>query len=365
MVYLSNVEKILRNPAFGLIPMLIFSVLILFTDTCIATMIALVLSIVGYIAVKKCSRLIYDISIITFGIASVLLFTTFLKLPVVNRLVIVEIIFVLSLITMRLSRVKIITQVGKRGNLMLKNYVKESFRVSFQTQYGLSIHLLLVLGIFLFGASELHFATSVVLVILCQVILLGIFVIETARLYILDKKLYKEEWLPVVTERGEVTGKVAKSISIDLKNKFMHPVVRLAFIYKGRIYLRTREKERLLNPGKLDFPFEKYMQFNDNVDETLQNGIRKECGCNDIPLRFLLKYTFENEITKRLIFLYVSVIEEEATFNCLRLQGGKLWTSSQIEDNLGTDIFSECFELEYEYLKNTVLMAYQIKNENE
>ena len=26
------------------------------------------------------------------------------------------------------------------------------------------------------------------------------------------------------------------------------------------------------------------------------------------------------------------------------------------EDNMGSDIFSECFELEFEYLKNTVLM---------
>ncbi len=66
-----------------------------------------------------------------------------------------------------------------------------------------------------------------------------------------------------------------------------------------------------------------------------------------------MKYTFENEITKRLIFLYVADIEDENIFNSLQLQGGKLWTVSQIEDNTGTDIYSECFELEFEYLKKT------------
>ena len=144
----------------------------------------------------------------------------------------------------------------------------------------------------------------------------------------------------------------------------MHPVVRVALIYKGRIYLQMRDQDRLLNPGKLDYPFEKYMQFNHKVDETLRSSIRNECGGNDIPLRFLLKYTFENEITKRLVFLYVSDIGDETVFNSLQLQGGKLWTSAQIEDNMGTEIFSECFELEYEYLKNTVLLAHRFMNEH-
>ena len=57
-----------------------------------------------------------------------------------------------------------------------------------------------------------------------------------------------------------------------------------------------------------------------------------------------------------MIFLYVSNIASESDFNKLHLEGGKLWTINQIDDNVGKDIFSECFELEFEYLKNTVLM---------
>ena len=29
---------------------------------------------------------------------------------------------------------------------------------------------------------------------------------------------------------------------------------------------------------------------------------------------------------------------------------------------MGTDLFSECFELEFEYLKNTVLLAHRFRN---
>src|SRR5690606_9629660 len=143
-------QRVLRNPALGLMSMFIFSILILYVDSRIATGIALALSVTGYIAVKKYSRLIYDISIITFAVALLFSFTVFPKLPPFNRFAIVEIIFVISLIIMRLSRGKIITRVAKGRNIMLKNYLKESLRVSFQAQYGLSIHLLLVLAFYLF-----------------------------------------------------------------------------------------------------------------------------------------------------------------------------------------------------------------------
>lgn len=357
-----SIQSIFKNPAFGLIPMLVFSFLISLTDSRTAVGTGLALSLLGHFVVPKQSRLIYTVSVVAFAISLLLAFTIFLPLPLMNRFVVVEIVFVLSLMSMRLSRGKIMSRLVRRKNIMLKNYLKEAFRVAFQTQYGLSMHLLLVLLVFLFYGENGSFAEESFIMVTGQVVLLLIIMMESWRLYLLNRKLLSEEWLPVVTERGEVTGRVAKSITKDMKNKFMHPVVRVALIYKGTIYLKERDASRLLNPGLLDYPFEKYMQFNDDIDVTVRNSIAKECGGQNIPLRFLLKYTFENETTKRLIFLYVSDIDEEELFNSLPLSGGKLWTEAQIEDNMGTSIFSECFELEFEYLKNTVLLAHQFRN---
>jgi len=356
-----SMQHIFRNPAFGLIPLFVFSIIVGFTDAWVSTGIALVLSLSGYFAVRKQSRLIYGISMVAFAIALLLSFTHFAHLPALNRFVMVEIFFVLTLILIRLSRSRIVKRLGKTSNLLMKNYLKESFRVAFQTQYGLSIHVLLVLLTFLFNGTEGMLAWSPFIVISCQIMLLIIILLEEGRLFILRRRLVGEEWLPVVTERGDVTGRVAKSISKDMKNRFMHPVVRVALIYKGSIYLQERDHTRLLNPGMLDYPFEKYMQYNDEIDETVRRSISQECGSDAVPLRFLLKYTFENETTKRLIFLYVSDITDEALFNSLHLKGGKLWSETQIEDNMGTGIFSECFELEFEYLKNTVLLAHRFR----
>lgn len=361
MLEVTKIERILRNPSFGLLPLLIFSILISYINSRLAVGIALLLSVIGLITVKKNIRLIYDVSTLTFLMALMLSFTTLSVLPFLNKLIIVEVIFVIILIFIRLSKGRLLTIAARDRDKVSIGFLKESFRVAFQSQYGLTIHLLLVLLFFVSGNREISSVTTTILITLVQVIIFGLILVETTRLHILRRKLYKEEWLPVVSDTGQVMGRVAKSVTRDMKNKFMHPVVRVALMHKGSIYLKERDLTRLLNPGRLDYPFEKYMQYNDDIDQTVKKTISKECGAENLPLRFMLKYTFENETTKRLIFLYVSEVNDEEQFGSLNLRGGKLWTTAQIEDNIGTDIFSECFELEFEYLKNTLLLAQRFK----
>lgn len=359
-----GLQIVLRNPAFGLIYLLLFSLLIGLFDISLTISAILVLAIIGHFFIKTQSRLIHTISAIAFAIALPLSFFTFPKLSEIVNFIFVEVIFLLVIFLICASNFYARVCRSKNKNLRVNNFLTESLRVSRQTQYGLTIHLLIMSLYFTFISNNNPATDKMVVVSTFQLVVIGVFVIEAIRLNILDRKLYKEEWLPVVTEQGYVTGRVAKSVTKELKNKYMHPVIRIALIHKGRIYLKEREQNRILNPGLLDYPFEKYMQFNHKIDETAHNLINRESKTEKIPLRFLLKYIFENETTKRLIFLYVSEIEDETLFNKLRLSDGKLWTETQIEDNLGSNIFSECFESEFEYLKNTALMTSRLTSSN-
>ena len=362
MTKISLIERLISNPALGLIPFFIYSFLISYIDSTIAVAIPFALSVLGVVVVKRNNRVVYDVSVIAFFVALMLSFTSYSDLSRMNKFIVVEVIFTILLTLTRLSRGRLLLIAAREANGRAKAQLTESFRVVFQSQYGLTLHLFLFM-LFLVTADIAVSQMSVMLMkVLFQVILLAIMVLESTRLHILNKKLFNEEWLPVVTETGEVTGRVAKSVTKDMKNKFMHPVVRVALMNNGAIYLKDRDKSRVLNPGKLDYPFEEYMEFNDELDRAVKESLGKECGNDKIPVRFMLKYTFENEVTKRLIFLYVAEIDDDAMFNSLNLQGGKLWTSTQIEDNMGAEIFSECFELEFEYLKNPLLLVQQYKN---
>ena len=346
----------MRNPALGLVPLLVFSLLIRNVDIRLSSLIALALSVIGFFLVNRHSRWIYKVSIIAFTVSLVWALITFADIYYFERFVVVEIIFVLSLIAVRLTRPKVLHLAAKRDSPIARSYLNEAFRVAFQTQYGLSIHLMFVLLLHIFRV-DIDIIMIMAGLITCQIILIIIILKEEIRLRILDKKLQSEEWLPIVNEEGSVTGRVAKSVTKEMKNKYMHPVVRVAFIYDGKIYLQERKPTFQLDPGKLDYPIEKFVLFQHEIGTTVKEYVKKIAGEVEIPLRFILKYVFENELVKRLVLLYVSDISDEKMYNSINLQGGKLWTTAQIDDNMGEGIFSECFELEYEYLKNTVLLV--------
>ena len=113
----------------------------------------------------------------------------------------------------------------------------------------------------------------------------------------------------------------------------------------------------MLSPLKLDYPFEKYILFQNQIEQSGQDIVRKMMGKDTgLRLNFLLKYTLDNEATNRLIFLFYTRIGDESLIKKKGRLNGKFWSMKQIEDTFGDEIFSECFELEYEYLKNTVLI---------
>lgn len=354
----SFIKRILTNPALGLIPYLVFSILIGQINTLYAFAIGFGLSILPLLfRVRKELRILYDISAWSIFIAALALFVIVPDFQSQRSFILAEVSFVLALIVFRLLRKSLIKNAGKKRLGEKRFYLYESLQVAFQAQYALTFHLIVILGFRVFSSAQYSLIDTVLVLNLFQIILAVIIIFQALRLRLLNKRLQGEEWLPVISESGTVQGRIAKSVSISLKNKFLHPLVRVALIHNGMLYLKSRDESRLLDPEKLDYPFETYMQYKHNIGEAINNTIKKEVKVGSLPVRFILKYVFENDKTKRLIFLYVSIITSEKFFNNLHLENGKLWTINQIDDNIGNGIFSETFELEYEYLKNTVLMT--------
>lgn len=352
------VKRILTNPALGLLPYFVFSVLITQIGVLYAFAIGFGLSVLPLVfRVRKEFRILYDISAVSFLIATFGLLVLVPGLQPQRSFILAEVVFVASLMIFRLSSKKILRKVGKKRLGQKKLYFYESLRVAFQVQYALTFHIIIIVALRVFFSVRYAMVDIMLVLNLFQITLVVIIVLEALRLRLLSKRLQAEEWLPVINESGVVQGRVAKSVSASMKNKFLHPIIRIALIYDGMLYLKERDSSRLLDSEKLDYPFETYMQYNHNISQAIKNAVKSEIETDKLPVRFILKYVFENENTKRLIFLYVSVINSEKDFDDLHLEGGKLWTTNQIEDNLGSGIFSETFELEFDYLKNTVLMC--------
>ncbi|MDL2214858.1 hypothetical protein LJC00_01550, partial [Dysgonomonas sp. OttesenSCG-928-M03] len=266
----------------------------------------------------------------------------------------------------RLAKTYLTLYLGKKPSIVQKTFLGEFFEVARLAQYALTFHLfLLLIYRYIRERLEIFEDWDILFYFLVPVsFLVAIIVYEEIKTRNIVKHLRKEEWLPIVNESGEVTGRVAKSVSVKMKNRFLHPVVRVALVYNGELYLQKRSADDLLDPSTYDHPFEKYMLFNHEINIAVRNSIAHALGMQELPFNFLLKYVYDNENTKRLIFLFVSRVETEAQLQSLSSLNGKFWTMKQIEESFADDnVFSECFQLEYEYLKNTVLQPELLKKE--
>lgn len=253
----------------------------------------------------------------------------------------------------------------QKDNVVQKAFLNEFFEIASLTQLIFILHIFLALVYKFLKDNEIigNSADNYIFIWLPVIGIIGLILYENIKTKAIVNKLRKEDWIPIVNEKGEVTGKIAKSVSLQMKNKFLHPVVRVALICNGKVYLQERKTNDILDPGALDHPFEKYMLFNHEINLAVRNSIIQGLG-KELPFKFLLKYTFENENTKRLIFLFASIIKDESELEGLGTLKGKFWSVKQVDNDFGDDTkFSECFQMEYEYLKNTVMAASSIERE--
>lgn len=187
----------------------------------------------------------------------------------------------------------------------------------------------------------------------------AVIVYEQIRLLMVRGRLKKEMWLPVLNDKGSVIGCIAYSVSRLLPKKYYHPIVRIALVHKGMLYLAKRNEYAYVSASMIDYPFYRYVLFRQSIEAAAQEaveGLKTLVG--KIQSRLLIRYTFENERVKHQVSLFVICIQDEQVIEQYKqVQDGKLWSIQQIEENLGKGIFSVYFEREFSYLKNTILLA--------
>lgn len=358
----------LLNPAVELLPLLVFSIVDIFTPYLQALIWGGIIYLTtllffGFFDRKRMGIYILQISGVSLLIYF-LLFSLFLEfIDEKYSLLFLEIIAFIcfTVFNFRKDSIKkhFLQKKKSKANVLIK--LHELFFITKIFQYTINIHLIIVLIYFLFPVElHSHYSDQLIFTFLFLILLFIIIIYEYVRVFIIKNKLEHEKWLPVVNETGKVIGKVAQSVSIKSKNRYMHPVIRIALICNGTIYLTQRPSYYIQDPDKYDYPFEKYTHYQDKLDNVIHDEIYKKTGVRNLPVRYIFKYLFKNENTNRLIYLYTIPIRDEEIINKLKLKGGKMWNEKQIEENFDKEIFSECFKKEFEILKNTILMAEKI-----
>jgi len=264
----------------------------------------------------------------------------------------IELILVAVLAVSAFSRVNLIGLMGKRylkgasfSNEQL-NQMRQSLKYLF---YIFSVHTLLVFyAAFFMSKSAWAFISGGLFYILFGVY----FLFEIVRQRKKRKYLQSEEWIPLVDEKGKVTGQAPRS-EVHNGSKLLHPVVHMHIIKPGRaILLQKRSLNKLTEPGKWDVAVGGHISIGENLEEALRREALEEIGLSNFSAKLQKVFVFESEKEKELVYLFTTYNQTKFKINTEEVDEVRFWTKNQIERKLGKEIFTPNFESEYRLLKD-------------
>ena len=160
----------------------------------------------------------------------------------------------------------------------------------------------------------------------------------------------KEEWFPLVDEKGETIGKATRK-ECHNGSKMLHPVVHLHIFNKaGDLYLQKRSINKDIQPGKWDTAVGGHIDYGETVEEALRREVREELGITAFTPQFITRYVFESTIEKELVNTFRTIYNGEIKPDTEELDGGRFWSLEEIKSKLGENMFTPNFEQEFKRL---------------
>ncbi len=354
------------NMSLGLTPAIIAIILCSFMSDRTAIYISSVFGIVYsfYIYTLRSRRIPNLILYITTGI--LLLLSLITLLPVSENLhkdffpITLETCILLQLLLFYIFRNKIAGFFHDKWNAGKRRMSQsiESAVVSARVALVLGVvHFAVIILAIVFGSHPLKGDTFyIIFYIMPAFIFASCIVFNHIGIHFFNKVVRQNIILPVVNTKGNVIGKSVAAEAVEYKNTLINPVVRVAIISNGMLFLCSRSQTRILDKGKIDVPLERYLRYGESLES---------CACQLVESTFprakealepvfSIVYHFKNDITNRLNYLFILDVKDDIILCDPKFENGKLWTVTQIEQNLEKDFFGTCLEDEFEHLKMVI-----------
>ena len=366
---MNRIKKGWENPAFGILPIFMFLLLdgfFPYMQAYLASAACCLVSLVALRVLKK--ERIYSFLLLPATMTFALYALTVFLVPrkemfVLYTPVVVEILLVVSLIYLHSLKKQVYRYIRNSGGpAYMRAYfltsLNEFFFVAYVFQNLFTLHVFMVMLYSIMpephGARLDRFVYRDAGLLICMFVL----VYEQIRLLMVRGRLKKEMWLPVLNEQGSVIGCIAYSVSRMLPKRYFHPIVRVAIVCDGMLYLTKRGAYCCVSSSALDYPISKYVLFRQSIDRAVRDALAPlSCNAGVAGPRLLIRYVFENKQVKHQVSLFVVCVRDAKAVEQNIGQQGKFWTVRQIEENLGDGVFSEYMENEFPYLKSTILRA--------
>jgi isopentenyldiphosphate isomerase len=156
----------------------------------------------------------------------------------------------------------------------------------------------------------------------------------------------EEEWLPVVTADGRVTGKASRA-DVHSGMKLLHPVVHLHFIRQKSLLLQKRPFSKLVQPGKWDTAVGGHVSAGESVEDALIREAFEETGMENFSFHLLKSYCWDTETESELVYLFISDTPIIPGYHTEEVDELRYWDKSEIRRSLKKGILTPNLEFEF------------------
>ncbi|MFZ4619528.1 MAG: NUDIX domain-containing protein [Bacteroidota bacterium] len=214
--------------------------------------------------------------------------------------------------------------------------------------YLFSFHTLLVIySAFLMSTEAWAFISTILFYLLFGVY----FLYELVNNKIALRRFQKEEWLPLVDEKGMVTGKAPRSV-VHKNKEMLHPVVHLHVINERKeLFLQKRSMTKAAEPGKWDTSVGGHVALGETVETALQREAEEELGLKNVNIVPFGHYVYRGANESELVFVFTVQYSGEMTIDKNEIDEGRFWTTSEIDRNIPNGIFTPSLLIEYDLLR--------------
>lgn len=156
-----------------------------------------------------------------------------------------------------------------------------------------------------------------------------------------------EEIFPLVDETGNIIGQAPRSVCHD-GSKLLHPVIHLhIFNSEGDLYLQKRSATKDVQPDKWDSSVAGHIDLDEMPEMAACREAGEELGLSGIEPHFITKYIIETDRERELSYCFYAVYNGGFVLNRHELADGRFWKIEEIQSNLGKDVFTTNFELDF------------------
>ena len=160
------------------------------------------------------------------------------------------------------------------------------------------------------------------------------------------------EMFEIVDENDNVIGQAPRS-ECHGNPALVHRVAHvLLFSSGGELLLQKRSETKDIQPGKWDTSVGGHLDPGEDYRQAAVREMSEELGLEQIPLTFLYKSKIRNDIESENVATFIAVSDSEVLFDPHEISEVRYWSPQEIEQSLGSDVFTPNFEEEWQMYRD-------------